>query len=68
VIDVPIRDSVIRLNQFLKLAGAIDSGSEVKALLEGDDLTVNGSVEHRRGRQLVRGDVVAVSGESYRVA
>jgi ribosome-associated protein len=68
VVDVPIRDSMIRLNQFLKLAGAIDSGSDVKALLAGDDVAVNGQPEHRRGRQLVRGDVVALGGTSYRVS
>jgi ribosome-associated protein len=68
VVDVPIRDSMIRLNQFLKLAGAIDSGSDVKALLAGDDVAVNGAAEHRRGRQLVRGDVVTLDGTSYRVA
>jgi ribosome-associated protein len=66
--DVPIRDSVIRLGQFLKLAGAVDSGAEVKRVLGLDDVTVNGAVEHRRGRQLVRGDEVGLGGETYRVA
>jgi ribosome-associated protein len=68
VVDVAIRDSMIRLNQFLKLAGAIDSGSDVKALLAGDEVAVNGVAEHQRGRQLIRGDVVTLGGTSYRVA
>jgi ribosome-associated protein len=67
VVDVPIRDSMIRLGQFLKLAGAIDSGSDVKALVAGGDVAVNGSPENRRGRQLVRGDVVTLGDTSYRV-
>jgi ribosome-associated protein len=66
--DVPIRDAVIRLGQFLKLAGAVESGADVKQLLAGDELTVNGVVEHRRGRQLVRGDEVALAGQVFRVA
>lgn len=66
--DVPIRDSVIRLGQFLKLAGAVDSGADVKRILALDDVTVNDVVEHRRGRQLVRGDQVALGGEVYRVS
>jgi ribosome-associated protein len=68
VTDVPIRDAVIRLGQFLKLAGAVESGADVKQILVGDAVTVNGVVEHRRGRQLVRGDEVALGGEVFRVA
>ncbi|HEX3900721.1 MAG TPA: RNA-binding S4 domain-containing protein [Mycobacteriales bacterium] len=65
--DVPIRDEMIRLGQFLKLAGAIDSGSDVKVILAADDVTVNGEIEHRRGRQLVKGDVVTLGDLRLRV-
>jgi ribosome-associated protein len=65
--DVPIRDGVIRLGQFLKLAGAVGSGADVKRILALDDVTVNGEVEHRRGRQLVQGDEVSLAGQTYRV-
>lgn len=66
--EVQIRDSVIRLGQFLKLAGAVESGADVKRILTGDEVTVNGVVEHRRGRQLVRGDEIGLGGEQFRVA
>jgi ribosome-associated protein len=66
--DVAIRDSVIRLGQFLKLAGLIDSGADAKRVLSLDEVTVNDVVETRRGRQLVRGDVVALGSERCRVA
>jgi ribosome-associated protein len=65
--DVPIRNDVIRLGQFLKLAGAVDSGADVKRVLALDDVTVNGTVEHRRGRQLVKGDEVGVGDTRLRV-
>jgi ribosome-associated protein len=65
--EVTIRDSVIRLGQFLKLAGAVESGADVKRILGLDDVTVNGIVEHRRGRQLVKGDEVSLGDETYRV-
>jgi ribosome-associated protein len=68
VTDVPIRDSMIRLGQFLKLAGAVESGADVKQILALDDVTVNGDVEQRRGRQLVRGDEVTLGGSRFRVA
>jgi len=60
--DVTIRDEGIRLGQFLKLAGLIDSGAEAKPLIAEGSVRVNGTVETRRGRQLVHGDVVAVDG------
>jgi ribosome-associated protein len=68
VTDVPIRDEMIRLGQFLKLAGAIDSGSDVKVILATDDVTVNGEVEHRRGRQLAKGDTVTLGDLQLRVS
>ncbi len=59
---VPIRDDMIRLGQFLKLAGLADTGHEARDLVADGEVSVNGAVETRRGRQLGRGDVVAVSG------
>ena len=67
-IDVPIRDESIRLGQFLKLANLVESGSEAKPLIAGGAVLVNGEVETRRGRQLVKGDVVTLAGQSARVS
>lgn len=66
--DVPIADESIRLGQFLKLASLIDSGADAKAVVADGQVTVNGEVETRRGRQLRPGDVVAFGGVSARVA
>jgi ribosome-associated protein len=66
--EIPIRDETIRLGQLLKLAGLIDSGAEAKDLLADGDVRVNGEPEQRRGRQLRRGDVVALGDEQVRVA
>jgi ribosome-associated protein len=66
--DVAIREGSIRLGQFLKLADLVDTGSDAKPLLARGEVTVNGETETRRGRQLVRGDVVAVGGRTVRVA
>ena len=63
MMDIPIRDEVIRLGQFLKLANLIDSGSEAKAVIADGSVQVNGEVETRRGRQLHGGDVVGFNGE-----
>ena len=66
--DVPIRDEMIRLGQFLKLAGLIDSGADAKSVIADGLVTVNDEVELRRGRQLRRGDTVSVGGQNARVA
>ena len=66
--DVAIRDEIIRLGQFLKLANLIESGAEAKDVIAAGRVTVNDEVELRRGRQLVKGDVVALAGQAARVA
>jgi ribosome-associated protein len=66
--EIPIRDETIRLGQLLKLAGLADSGAEAKELLAEGAVSVNGEPEERRGRQLRRGDTVAVGDEQLRIA
>jgi ribosome-associated protein len=65
---VPIRDESIRLGQFLKLANLVESGAEAKPLIASGAVLVNGEVETRRGRQLVKDDVVTLGGQAARVA
>jgi ribosome-associated protein len=57
--DVSIVDEMIRLGQFLKLAGLAEDGGQARAMIEAGTVTVNGRQEIRRGRQLGIGDVVA---------
>jgi ribosome-associated protein len=66
--DVPIDGDMIRLGQFLKLADLIETGGEAKVLIASGDVTVNGEVDTRRGRQLHPGDVVEVLGRAVRVS
>lgn len=58
--EIPIRGEMIRLGQLLKLADVVDGGGEVKDFLAEVDVTVNGELEDRRGRQLHPGDVVVI--------
>jgi ribosome-associated protein len=58
--EIAIRGEMIRLGQLLKLAGIVDSGSEVKAFLAAEPVLVNDEREARRGRQLHPGDTVRV--------
>lgn len=62
--DAPV---TIKLDQFLKLTGAVDTGGQAKLLIQGGEVQVNGEVETRRGRKLRPGDVVELDGESFEV-
>jgi ribosome-associated protein len=65
--EVEISDDMIRLGQFLKLAGLADNGAHARELVESDEVTVNGRPETRRGAQLHDGDVIAVGDEKVRL-
>jgi ribosome-associated protein len=65
--DVEIRGDSIRLGQFLKLADLVDTGADAKPLLMQGMVFVNGEMETRRGRQLVKGDVVSIDESAVRV-
>jgi ribosome-associated protein len=60
--EVAVRGDGIRLGQFLKLAGVVETGGEAKLVIQEGRVLVNGQVETRRGRQLAAGDEVAYGG------
>ena len=64
--DVPIREEMIRLGQFLKLANLVEHGGEAKEVIAAGEVRVNGEVDTRRGRQLHVGDVVELHGQAAR--
>ena len=43
--DVSIVDEMIRLGQFLKLAGLAEDGVDAKEMIEAGEVTVNGRLE-----------------------
>ncbi|SBS72632.1 RNA-binding S4 domain-containing protein [uncultured Microbacterium sp.] len=65
--DVSIGSETIRLGQFMKFAGLLDSGGNVKEAVIDGYVTVNGEVDRRRGRQLQVGDVIDFEGRRVRV-
>ncbi|RAZ31302.1 RNA-binding S4 domain-containing protein [Microbacterium sp. SMR1] len=67
IIDVSIGSDGIRLGQFMKFAGLLDSGGDVKEAIIDGFVTVNGEVDRRRGRQLQHDDIVVFDGRGARV-
>ena len=55
---------LIKLDQFLKLNGLVETGGQAKVHIQAGAVTVNGIVETRRGRRLRPGDVVSAMGQS----
>ena len=66
-IEVSIRNEYIRLGQAMKLAGILDSGSDIKYEILDGKVQVNGQVEERRGRKLYKDDVFCYAGRNYKI-
>lgn len=66
-VDIEIRDESIRLGQLLKLADLVDDGATAREVITSGQVTVNGEVDSRRGRQVRHGDVVSFAGQQVRV-
>lgn len=65
---VKINTEFITLGQFIKLLNILDSGGMIKAYLKDQGVLVNDELEHRRGRKLYTGDIVAIEGNTYIVS
>ena len=48
----------MKLDQFLKWHNFVSSGGEAKILIKAGHVRVNGKIEIKRGRKLVKGDKV----------
>ena len=64
---IKLRDEFIKLGQALKVAGFVDSGVEAKFSIQDGLVKVNGSIETRRGKKLVDGDIVEFDGKKIKI-
>ena len=67
-IEIPVQSDFIRLDAFLKLANAVESGGQAKMLIQEGRVRVNGEACTQRGKKLRPGDSVRCLGETYVVA
>lgn len=56
--EVEISHEPIELYKILKFEGMVASGGEAKAVIAEGLVSVNGSVETRKGKKIVSGDVI----------
>jgi len=66
-VKIPITTEYIKLESFLKLANAVESGGMAKNFILNEEVTVNGEVCTMRGKKLRPGDSVGFDGCTYKV-
>ena len=65
MLEIAIRGEFIKLDSFLKFAGACITGGEAKAAVEDGEVYVNGEICLMRGKKIHLGDVVEYQSEKY---
>lgn len=65
MIKVNINTEFIKLEQMMKLAGIVGSGSDAKYIISCGKVIVNGNVELQRGKKLRRDDIIEFEGKKY---
>lgn len=66
-VEIPITTDFIKLESFLKFAGASETGGEAKNRIQNGEVTVDGQVCTMCGKKLTPGMKVSLDGSIYRV-
>jgi ribosome-associated protein len=67
-IPVEIHTEYIKLQDFLKLANAVESGGMAKTFIQNGEVKVNGEICAMRGKKLRPGDTVTYLQNTWLVA
>lgn len=62
-----VTEPFIKLDQFLKWQGIVQTGGEAKVRIQEGQVIVNGKIETRRGKKLRTGDRVTMFDRTYTV-
>lgn len=62
---ISIEEDTIRLDSFLKLTGALETGGRAKIVIQQGHVLLNGEVCEQRGKKIREGDRVRFSGVEY---
>lgn len=61
--EIKVNPPFIKLEQFLKFAGAAETGGHAKILIQDGQIEVNDEICTMRGKKLHNGDKVKITGE-----
>lgn len=64
---ISINSEFIKLDQFLKFANLVESGSDAKFYIQTGQVSVNGEIEERRGRKLYSGDTIRFQNKTFQI-
>ena len=64
--EIPLRGEHIALCDLLKLAGVADSGGQARAMIAGDEVTVDGRPESRKTAKIRANQLVRCHGQGVR--
>ncbi len=67
VIQKSIHTEFIRLDNFLKLCDAVQSGGHAKIVIQDGEVKVNGEISTQRGKKLHPGDKVEFENNIYEI-
>lgn len=58
--EISITTEFIKLDQFLKLCGVVQTGGQAKMMIADSMITVNGEVSIQRGKKIRKNDIVEI--------
>lgn len=67
MMEIKIDTEYIKLDQFLKFAGLVNTGGEAKNIILEGRVKVNGEVETARGKKLRVDDIVEIDGRKFKI-
>lgn len=59
---IKIESDFIKLDQFLKFAGVVQTGGQAKILISQEDVLVNNEICTKRGKKLRIDDIIEIRG------
>jgi ribosome-associated protein len=65
--NVKINTEYIKLDQFIKWAGIVITGSQAKQIIIDGMVKVNDQVITLRGKKLRKGDIIEIDGKEYKI-
>ena len=65
--EVILSQEPVELYKILKFENLVASGGEAKAVIQAGHVRVNGTVETRKRRKIVSGDVISFGEEEWRM-
>jgi len=65
--EIIINKEPVELYKILKFEGLVDSGGEAKAVIEEEQVRLNGQIETQKRKKVMSGDVIQFNGEDFSI-